>query len=103
VNGTIWCFSFCFTSLGMTISRSIHVTADGIILFFLWLSSIPLYTSPHLLYPFICQWIFRCFHLLDIVNNAMNIGVHVSLWIIVLFGYISRSGIAESQIKILVF
>ena len=31
------------TSLNMTIFRSIHVTANGIISFFLWLSNIPLY------------------------------------------------------------
>ena len=34
---------------------------------------------PYLLYPFICQWIFRFFRILAIVNSAaMNIGVHVS-------------------------
>ena len=33
----------CLTLLSMTISRSIHVAANGIILFFLWLSNIPLY------------------------------------------------------------
>ena len=38
-----------------------------------------------------------CFHVLAIVNSAaMNIGVHVSLWIIVLSGYIPNSGIAGS-------
>ena len=38
-----------------------------------------------------------CFHILGIVNNAlMNIGVHVSFRIIVLSGYMPRSGIAES-------
>ena len=38
-----------------------------------------------------------CFHVLDIVNSAaMNIGVHASFWIIVLSGYMPRSGIARS-------
>ena len=38
-----------------------------------------------------------CFHVLDIVNSvAMNTGVHVSFWIIVFFGYASRSMIAGS-------
>ena len=38
-----------------------------------------------------------CFHVLAIVNSAaMNIGVHVSFWIIVLSGYMPRSGIAGS-------
>ena len=34
--------------------------------------------TPHLLYPFICQWTFRLFSCLVIVNAApVNIGVHV--------------------------
>ena len=38
-----------------------------------------------------------CFHVLAIVNSdAMNIGVHVSFWIIVLSGYMPRSAIAGS-------
>ena len=40
-----------------------------------------------------------CFHILAVVNiAAMNIGVHVSIWItvFVLFKYIPRSGIAGS-------
>ena len=38
-----------------------------------------------------------CFPVLAIVNSAaMNIGVHVSLWIRVLSGYMPRSGIAGS-------
>ena len=55
---------------------------------------------PHLLYPFICRWTFRCFHVLVIVNNAaMNIGMHVSFQIIVLSGCMPRSRIAGSYGK----
>ena len=50
---------------------------------------LPLPQSPkdcsiQLLYSFICRWNLGCFHVLAIVNSAkMNIGVHVSLWILV--------------------
>ena len=38
-----------------------------------------------------------CFHVLAIVNSAaVNVGVRVSFWIIVLSGYMPRSGIAGS-------
>ena len=72
--------------------------------FFLWLSNSPLYIyAPHLLYPFICQWISSMsfmevfFHVLAIVNSAaMSIGLHVSFWIRVFSGYMPKSGIAGS-------
>ena len=36
-----------------------------------------------------------CFHVMAIVNSAaMNIGVHVSFWIMVLFRYMPRNGIS---------
>ena len=51
---------------------------------------------PYLLYSLICRGTF-CFHVLVIVNSAaVNIGMHVSLQIIVLFGFMPRSGTAES-------
>ena len=38
-----------------------------------------------------------CFHVLAIVNSAaMNIGIHVSLWILVSSGYMARSEVAGS-------
>ena len=41
-----------------------------------------------------------CFHVLAIVNNAaMNIGVHVSFWIMVFSRYMPRSGIAGSYVN----
>ena len=42
-------------------------------------------------------YVCRCAHVLAVVNSAaMNKGVHVFFWIIVLSGYIPRNGIAGS-------
>ena len=55
------CSSLWLISLSMIISSCIHVAANGIFSFFLWLS-IPWHIYlPHLLYPFICWWTFRFF------------------------------------------
>ena len=78
-------------------SRFIHLTTNNSFHFFLWLSNIPLYMYATCLYPFLCQWTFRLFPCLAIVNSAaMNIGVNVSFWTIVLSGYLPRSGITGS-------
>ena len=65
---------------------------------FLWPSSIPLFI--YTLHPFSHLSISGhsgCFHILTIINNAaLNIGVHVSFQIIVLFRGMSRSKIAGS-------
>ena len=65
---------------------------------FLWLIFHCVY--PHLLYRFICPSVSEhlgCFHVLAIVNSAtINIGVHVSFWIRVFSGYMSRRGIVGS-------
>ena len=47
---------------------------------------------PIFFIPFICWWTFSSLPCLA----AVNTGVHVSFWIIVLPVYMSRSGIAES-------
>ena len=100
----------------MIISRSIHVAVNGIIsFFFLWLSNIPLcvcvcvcvcvniyiYIYTHTYHIFFIHSSvdahLGCFHVLAIVNSAaVNTGVHVSLQILVLSGYMPRSGIAGS-------
>ena len=71
------------TSFSMTISRSIHVAANAIILFFFWLSNIPSYicTTSSLFIPFFDRHLV-CLLVLAIVNSvAVSIGVHVSFWI----------------------
>ena len=81
---------------------------------FQWLSNIPLYihtfiwkmwyiyyvrththTPPHLHSP--VDGHLGCSHVLTIINSAaVNIWVHVSFWITVFSGSVSRSGIAGS-------
>ena len=59
---------------------SIHVAANGIISFFLWLSKYFIVYMYHIF--FIHSSVdghFGCFHVLATVNSAaVNIGVHVS-------------------------
>ena len=66
---------------------------------FLWPSSIPLCicTTSSLSILLSVSMNLSCFHILIIVSSAItNIRVHISFWIIVLFGNMPRSGIAES-------
>ena len=75
----------------MTLSRSIHVTADGIISFFLMAE----YYYIFFIHSSVIGYL-GCFHVLAIVNSATkNIEVHVSLQIM-FSGYMSRNGIAGS-------
>ena len=89
----------------MTISRSIHVAANGIILF---LFIAKYYSIVYMYHIFFIHSSFDghlgCFHVLAIVNSAsMNIGVHVSFWIMVFSGYMPRSGIAGLTLHLITF
>ena len=85
-----------FTSLSLTLSRSIHIAANGIILFFLIAESYSIVYMYHIF--FIHSSVdghLGCFHVLAIVNSAvMNIGVQVSFQIMFFLGYMPRGGIA---------
>ena len=64
---------------------------------FLWLSSIPLHLCTSSSVSIHQLWDIWIVSMSTIVNNvAMNIQHYVSFWIIVLFGYMHRSGIAGS-------
>jgi len=63
------------------ISRSIHGAANGIILFFLWLSNIPSYTHIFFIYSSVNDHL-GFFHVLATINSVtMNIEMHVSFQI----------------------
>ena len=65
------------------------------ILFYAWVVFLCVYV--HLLYPFICQWIFRLLLCLDYCEQCCNeYWAHVSFQIIVLSEYVTKSGIAGS-------
>ena len=91
------------TSLGMIISRFIHVPANGIISF--WVIFHCKYVLL-LLCLFICQWTvvnsnvnghLGYFHALAIVNNApVNTELYIFFWTMLFSGYMPRSGIAGS-------
>ena len=62
----------------MIISRSIHVAANGIISFFLWLSNIPLYRHPTSSLSIHVSMGICYFRDLAIVTSAaMNIGMYI--------------------------
>ena len=93
----------------MTVSRSIHIAANGIISLvcsLLWLSDIPLYICvcvcvcvcvciQHIFFTHSSvEGCLGCVHVLAIVNSAaVNTGVHVSFQILVFSSYMPRSEI----------
>ena len=85
------------TSLNRIISKSIHLAANSIISFFLWLSNVLLYMYLIFIHSSVDGHL-GCFHISVIANNAvMNNEMHVSFQIIVFSRYMPRSGIARSH------
>ena len=85
--------------LRMTISRSVHVLANGISSFFLMAEQYSIVYMYHIF--FIHSSVdgqLGFFHVLAIVNSAaINIGVYVSFWIMLFSGYMPRWGITRSH------
>ena len=90
--------SFWLTELSLRIS-SLHPSCykwHYFVLFYSWIVSHCIYTSH--LKPFICQWTFRLFPCLGYVSSdAVNKGMSVPFWIVVLSRYVPRSGISGSN------
>ena len=94
ISDIIWHLSFFswLTSLSMMISRSIHVAENGIILFFFMAEYYSVVYMDHIFIHSSVDGHLCCLQVLTIVNSAaVNIGLYVSFWIIVLSGYMPGS------------
>ena len=79
------------SDLSITISGFIHVAANGIILFFLGLNSIPLYMYHIFFIHSSAYGSSGRFHVLAVVSSAaVNIRVHVSFLNRLFSGYMPR-------------
>ena len=89
--------SLWLPSLSMIISRSIHVASNNISCFFMVNLFACMY---HIFIHFSINGHSGCFCVLAIVKcAAVDIGVHISFWIMVLSRYMTKSGTAESYGK----
>jgi len=90
---TIWhlFFSFWLISLCMTVSRSIHVSANGTVSFLLWLSNIPCYSHNTC-----TTWRSVCFHQQLVSQSRFTFSSGVlalaNLCILILFPNPSQEG-----------
>ena len=79
----------------MIISRSIHATANDIILFFHGRVVFHCIFMHHIF--FICQWTLRLLPCLGYCESAaMNIKVHASFWTMFFSGHMPKNGIMGS-------
>ena len=91
ISNIIWYLSFSFwlTLLSRIISSCFHITADASVVFHC--IYVPIFFIHSSVYGYL-----GCFHVLATVNSvSMNIGVHVSFWIIILSRYMPRSRLAR--------
>ena len=93
----IWHLSSVWlNSFSMTLSRSTHVAANGIILFNGWVI-FPCIYMYHIFIHSSVNGHLACLHVLSIVNSAaMNIGVHVSFQTLCFSRYMPKNGIIGS-------
>ena len=79
----------------MRVSSSIHVAANGIILFFFMAGWYYIVYRYHILIHASVNGHLGCFHILAIVNSAsVNMRVHVPFSMNVFYGYMPKIGIA---------
>ena len=85
----------------MTLYRSVHVAANGLISFFLMAEYYSIVYIYHILFiHFSVDGHLGCFHVLAIVNStAVNIGVYESFRTMFFSGYMPRSGIAGPYVS----
>ena len=66
----------CLTSLSMITSRSFHVAANGIILFFLWLTEYSIVCMYCIFfYPLLCRWAFMLLPCLGYCEGFLSVPV----------------------------
>ena len=90
---------FVFLFLTLIISSCIHVSANGTISFFFMAKY---YSTVFMYHIFFIHSSVYYFHVLVTVNTvSINIGAYASFWILVLSGYIPRSGLVDHIVILL--
>ena len=107
ISDIVWylAVSVWLTWLSMRIFRPTHVTANSIILFLFMAEQYFIVCMYHTFIHYSVNEHLGCFlNVLAIANSAaMNIGVHISFWIVLFSGHMLKSGIAPTVVLFLVF